>query len=115
MRDLSCGDARVFLEFEVRRVFCHGCGAVKQEALPWLAGNPFSTKRLSYDISPEHAIPEPPGGPGRRRTPRAGRNDSPASPMRSEGSWSLHKSSRAQEAVAFPSQSGFRWRVTRGG
>jgi len=33
IRDLSCGDARVYLEVEVRRVFCQGCGSVKRERL----------------------------------------------------------------------------------
>ena len=47
MRDLSCGDTRVYLEFEVRRVDCRGCGAVRQEKLPWLANNPFYTKRFA--------------------------------------------------------------------
>jgi transposase len=37
VRDLSCGDARVYLEFEVRRVACRRCGGVKREKLPWLA------------------------------------------------------------------------------
>jgi len=31
VRDLSCGDTRVYLEVEVRRVLCSRCGAVKQE------------------------------------------------------------------------------------
>jgi transposase len=47
VRDLSCGDTRVYLEFEVRRVDCRGCGAVRQEKLPWLANNPFYTKRFA--------------------------------------------------------------------
>ena len=37
VRDLSCGDARIYLEFELRRVWCRRCGAVKQERLPLLA------------------------------------------------------------------------------
>ncbi|MFO0853264.1 MAG: transposase family protein [Planctomycetia bacterium] len=34
-RDLSCGDARIYLEAEVRRVKCKKCGTVKREKLPW--------------------------------------------------------------------------------
>ncbi|MGH7605298.1 MAG: transposase family protein, partial [Gemmatimonadaceae bacterium] len=30
-RDLSCGDRRVYLEFEVRRIQCKSCGSVKRE------------------------------------------------------------------------------------
>jgi len=44
---LSCGDARVYLEFDVRRIQCRCCGTVKQEKLPWLADNPFYTKRFA--------------------------------------------------------------------
>jgi transposase len=50
VRDLSCGDTRVYLEVEVRRVHCRGCGAVKQEKLPWLANNPFYTKRFAFYV-----------------------------------------------------------------
>lgn len=50
MRDLSCGDTRVYLEFEVRRVNCPRCGAVKQEQFPWLANNPFYTKRFAFFV-----------------------------------------------------------------
>ena len=50
MRDLSCGDTRVYLEVEVRRVHCRSCGAVKQEKLPWLADNPFYTKRFAFFV-----------------------------------------------------------------
>ncbi len=49
VRDLSCGDARVYLEFEVRRVACRSCG-VKREKLPWLADNPFYTKRFAFYV-----------------------------------------------------------------
>ena len=45
VRDLSCGDMRIFLEVEVRRVECRRCGKVKQERLDFLADNPFYTKR----------------------------------------------------------------------
>ena len=50
IRDLSCGDARIYLEVEVRRVQCKGCGKVKREKLPWLANNPFYTKRFAYYV-----------------------------------------------------------------
>lgn len=50
VRDLSCGDTRVYLEVEVRRVQCPRCGAVKQEKLPWLADNPFYTKRFAFYV-----------------------------------------------------------------
>ena len=46
MRDVSCGETRVHLEFEIRPVSCRSCGTVKQETLSWLADNPFYTKRL---------------------------------------------------------------------
>jgi transposase len=35
---------------EVRRVQCKRCNKVKQEKLPWLANNPFYTKRFSYYV-----------------------------------------------------------------
>jgi transposase len=50
VRDLSCGDTRVYLEVEVRRVWCQRCGAVKQETVPWLADNPFYTKRFAFFV-----------------------------------------------------------------
>lgn len=50
VRDLSCGDKRTYLEFEVRRVDCKRCGAVKTERLDWLADNPFYTKRFGHYI-----------------------------------------------------------------
>ena len=50
MRDLSSGDTRVYLEFEVRRVDCKVCGSVKREQLDFLAGNPFYTKRFGHYI-----------------------------------------------------------------
>ena len=48
MRDLACGDTRVYLEVEVRRVDCPACGGVKRERLEWLADNPFYTKRFAF-------------------------------------------------------------------
>ena len=50
VRDLSCGDARIYLEIELRRVWCRCCGAVKQEKLPWLADSPFYTKRFAFFV-----------------------------------------------------------------
>ena len=50
VRDLSCGDARIYLEVELRRVWCRRCGAVKQEKLPWLADSPFYTKRFAFFV-----------------------------------------------------------------
>ena len=37
VRDLSCGDRRVYLEFDVRRIFCRKTGLVRQERIPWMA------------------------------------------------------------------------------
>ncbi|MBI3059877.1 MAG: transposase [Deltaproteobacteria bacterium] len=50
VRDLSCGDTRVYLELEVRRVDCRSCGKVKREGLDFLADNPFYTKRFAYFV-----------------------------------------------------------------
>jgi transposase len=36
VRDLSCGDTRVVLEVEVRRVQCTKRGGVKSERLDWM-------------------------------------------------------------------------------
>ena len=49
-RDLSCGDARIYLELEVRRVQCKNCGKVKRERLEFLADNPFYTKRFAHYV-----------------------------------------------------------------
>jgi transposase len=49
-RDLSCGDTRIYLEIEVRRVLCKSCGHVKRERLDFLADNPFYTKRFAYYV-----------------------------------------------------------------
>jgi transposase len=40
----------VYLEIEIRRVSCQSCDAVKQEKLPWLANNPFYTKRFAFYV-----------------------------------------------------------------
>ncbi len=50
VRDLSCGDARVYLDVEVRRVDCRRCGKVKQETLDWLADHPFYTRRFAFFV-----------------------------------------------------------------
>jgi len=50
VRDLSCGDKRVYLEFSVRRVSCRRCGGVKREGLEWLADNPLYTKRFAFYV-----------------------------------------------------------------
>ena len=50
VRDLSCGDRRVYLEFEVRRLQCKRCKAVKRERLDFLADNPFYTKRFAHYV-----------------------------------------------------------------
>jgi len=48
VRDLSCGEHRIYLELLVRRVSCRSCGRVKRERLTWLADNPFYTKRFAW-------------------------------------------------------------------
>ena len=50
VRDLSCGDARIYLELEVRRVRCRRCGKVKREQLDFLADNPLYTKRFAHYV-----------------------------------------------------------------
>jgi len=50
VRDLSCGDARVLLEIEIRRVDCRRCGKVKRERLEFLSDNPFYTKRFAHYV-----------------------------------------------------------------
>ena len=50
MRDLSCGDTRVYLDIEVRRVVCRRCGKVKREQLDFLADNPLYTKRFAWYV-----------------------------------------------------------------
>ena len=47
LRDLSCGDTRIFLELEVRRIDCRRCGKVKRERLDFLADNPRYTRRFA--------------------------------------------------------------------
>ena len=50
VRDLSCGPFRIYLEFEVRRVLCRSCQAVKRERLEFLSDNPFYTKRFAFYV-----------------------------------------------------------------
>jgi transposase len=50
VRDLSCGDKRVYLSFWLRRVSCSWCGTVKNEGLDWLADNPLYTKRFAFFV-----------------------------------------------------------------
>ena len=50
MRDLSCGDTRVYLEIEIRRVRCRSCGKVKRERLDFLASNPLYTQRFAWFV-----------------------------------------------------------------
>jgi transposase len=50
VRDLSCGDLSIYLEFDLRRVDCKRCGHVKSERLDWLADNPFYTKRFAFFV-----------------------------------------------------------------
>jgi transposase len=50
VRDLSCGDTRIFLDLEVRRIDCRCCGKVKRERLDFLADNPLYTKRFAYYV-----------------------------------------------------------------
>jgi transposase len=50
VRDLACGDVRIYLEFEVRRVACRRGGKVKQERLDFLADNPFYSKRFAFYV-----------------------------------------------------------------
>jgi transposase len=41
---------RIFVEFELRRVACRRCGAVKRERLDFLADNPRYTKRFAFYV-----------------------------------------------------------------
>src|SRR5262245_22965609 len=67
VRDLSCGDTRVFLELEVRRLDCRHCGKVKRERLEFLADNPLYTKRFAYYVGRRcrSAVPDLIGDQGR--------------------------------------------------
>jgi transposase len=50
VRDLPCGGMRIVVEFELRRVACRTCGAVKRERLDFLADNPRYTKRFAFYV-----------------------------------------------------------------
>ena len=50
VRDLPCADTRVYLDLEVRRVYCRSCGGVKRERLDFLADNPLYTKRFALFV-----------------------------------------------------------------
>jgi transposase len=50
VRDLSCGDRRVYLAYDGRRVDCTRCQVVKNESLDWLADHPLYTKRFAYYV-----------------------------------------------------------------
>ena len=56
VRDLSCADTRIYLEFEVRRVRCRSCGGVKRERLDFLADNPLYTKRFAVFVLREKLL-----------------------------------------------------------
>lgn len=47
---MPCGDTRIYLGLEIRRVDCKRCGKVKQENLEWLANHPFYTKRFAFFV-----------------------------------------------------------------
>ena len=49
-RDLPNGSMRLYLRFEIRRLHCRRCNAVKRERLSLLADNPFYTKRFAYYV-----------------------------------------------------------------
>jgi len=50
VRDLPCGDSRIYLEIDMRRVDCSKCERVVQEELDWLAKSPFHTKRFAFHV-----------------------------------------------------------------
>jgi transposase len=50
VRDLSSAGFRIVLEFDVRRVACRSCGAVKRERLGFLADNPHFTRRFAFYV-----------------------------------------------------------------
>jgi len=54
VRDLPCGDARLLLEIDVRRVRCKSCGHVKRERLDVLADTP-ATPRIVLICIPSFA------------------------------------------------------------
>lgn len=50
VRDLASGQLRIYLDLEVRRVYCRQCAAVKRERLEFLADNPFYTRRFAHYV-----------------------------------------------------------------
>jgi transposase len=50
VRDMACGDHRIYVEIEVRRIDCSRCLKVKQEKLEWLADNPFYSTRFAFFV-----------------------------------------------------------------
>lgn len=50
IRDLDCGEKRIYVELEVRRVQCSICGKVKTERLEWLAKHPHFTRRFAMHV-----------------------------------------------------------------
>jgi transposase len=50
VRDLPSSQLRIYLDLEVRRVYCRRCVAVKRERLELLADNPYYTKRFAYYV-----------------------------------------------------------------
>jgi transposase len=47
---LSCGDKRIYLELDIRRVDCPTCGKVKTERLERLADNTHFTRRFALEV-----------------------------------------------------------------
>ena len=47
VRDLPCGPYRIYLELEVRRLYCRRCCAVKRERLEFLLENALHTRRFA--------------------------------------------------------------------
>ncbi len=47
---MACGDHRIDLEIESRRIDCKRCGKVKREKLDWLADNPFYSTRFAFFV-----------------------------------------------------------------
>ena len=50
IRDLSCGDTRVYLEVPIRRVRCRSCRKVQREQLARLADNPLYTTLFAFSV-----------------------------------------------------------------
>ena len=47
---MPCGEFRIYLDVEVRRVKCNKCGNLRQEKLEWLADSRFFTKRFAFFV-----------------------------------------------------------------